>query len=108
MADVKDTGVAAGTQGENSNVTGAEHRQPTTSNHGADYDEKATVSMSSDDDGDDVPTEEELLTLRRVRDHIPFKVFSVAFVELCERFSYYGTTVVCSSPCSPAIQHVLT
>ncbi|KUJ06681.1 Ptr2 peptide transporter [Mollisia scopiformis] len=40
------------------------------------------------------PTEEELHTLRRVADHIPWKVYTLAFVELCERFSYYGTTVV--------------
>lgn len=41
------------------------------------------------------PTEEELHTLRRVADHVPLKVYTLAFVELCERFSYYGTTVVC-------------
>lgn len=41
------------------------------------------------------PTEEELHTLRRVADHIPWKVYTLAFVELCERFSYYGSTVVC-------------
>ena len=45
--------------------------------------------------GDDFPTEEELHTLRRVSDKIPWKVYTVAFVELCERFSYYGTTIVC-------------
>lgn len=42
-----------------------------------------------------LPTEEELRTLRRVADKIPWKVYAIAFVELCERFSYYGTTVVC-------------
>ena len=41
------------------------------------------------------PTEEEFHTLRRVADKIPWKVYTLAFVELCERFSYYGTTVVC-------------
>jgi POT family proton-dependent oligopeptide transporter len=40
------------------------------------------------------PTEEEFHTLRRVADKIPWKVYTLAFVELCERFSYYGTTVV--------------
>lgn len=51
---------------------------------------------SSDDDiQGEFPTEEELHTLRRVADHIPLKVYTLAFVELCERFSYYGTTVVC-------------
>jgi len=49
----------------------------------------------------DRPTEEELVTLRRVPDKIPFKVYTVAFVELCERFSYYGTTVVCKFIIAP-------
>jgi hypothetical protein len=43
------------------------------------------------------PTEEELHSLRRVPGHVPWKAFALAFVELCERFSYYGTTVVCKS-----------
>lgn len=44
----------------------------------------------------DAPTDEELKTLRRVADHIPFKLFTIAFVELCERFSYYGSVIVVS------------
>ncbi|KAG9506020.1 hypothetical protein J7337_002994 [Fusarium musae] len=40
------------------------------------------------------PTAEELDTLRRVPNKIPIKLFSIAFIELCERFSYYGSTVV--------------
>ncbi len=44
------------------------------------------------------PTEEELHTLRRVADKIDWNVYTLAFVELCERFSYYGTTVVCEFP----------
>jgi POT family proton-dependent oligopeptide transporter len=47
-----------------------------------------------DNDDGEWPTEEELHTLRRVSDTIPWKAFALAFVELCERFSYYGTTVV--------------
>lgn len=47
---------------------------------------------------EDFPTEEEMHTLRRVADYIPLKLFTIAFIELCERFSYYGTiVVVCSS-----------
>lgn len=54
-------------------------------------------------DEDDEVTEEELHTLRRVSGKIPWPAFTVAFVELCERFSYYGTTVVCkSSTCFPS------
>lgn len=45
----------------------------------------------------DFPTPEEIATLRRVPNHIPLKLFTIAFVELCERFSYYGSTVVCKS-----------
>lgn len=43
---------------------------------------------------DDTPTDEELKTLRRVSGKIPWTAWTIAFVELCERFSYYGTTVV--------------
>ena len=45
--------------------------------------------------GENFPTMEEMATLPRVGDPVPWKTFTVAFVELCERFSYYGTTVVC-------------
>jgi hypothetical protein len=40
------------------------------------------------------PSEEELRSLRRVPARIPWIAFTVAFVELCERFAYYGTTAV--------------
>ncbi|KAF2109721.1 POT family-domain-containing protein [Lophiotrema nucula] len=48
-------------------------------------------------DDDTFPTEEELTTLRRVPAKIPLKVYTIAFVELCERLSYYGTTAVYSN-----------
>lgn len=38
------------------------------------------------------PTEEELLTLPRVSDKIPFSAFLIIVIELCERFSFYGLT----------------
>jgi proton-dependent oligopeptide transporter, POT family len=41
-----------------------------------------------------LPTREELRILPRVADKIPWRVYTVAFVELCERFSYYGTIVL--------------
>lgn len=41
------------------------------------------------------PSDEDLRTLRRVSGHLHWTIFTVAFVELCERFSYYGTTAVC-------------
>ncbi|RGP78159.1 pot family proton-dependent oligopeptide transporter [Fusarium longipes] len=40
------------------------------------------------------PTPEEMQSLRRISNKIPMKLFSIAFIELCERFSYYGCTVV--------------
>ncbi|CAL1710845.1 unnamed protein product [Somion occarium] len=45
-------------------------------------------------DGLEFPTEEDKLTLRRVADTIPWNAYLIAFVELAERFSYYGTQVV--------------
>ncbi|KAK4113620.1 peptide transporter-like protein [Canariomyces notabilis] len=41
-----------------------------------------------------LPTDEELQTLRRVPDKISWNILTIAFIELCERFSYYGTTAV--------------
>jgi POT family proton-dependent oligopeptide transporter len=56
----------------------------------------------SDDYDEDIegefPTEEEFHSLRRVADRIPWSIYTIAFIELCERFSYYGTTVVCKQP----------
>lgn len=46
-------------------------------------------------DGREYPTEEEERTLRRVSDQVPWTAYTIAFVELCERFSYYGTIAVC-------------
>lgn len=54
--------------------------------------------------GDEDPTAEELSgpdALRRVSAPIPWAVYTVAFVELCERFSYYGTQVLCMDILSP-------
>lgn len=36
------------------------------------------------------PTEHEKSTLRHVGESLPFAVFLVAIIELCERFTYYG------------------
>ncbi|KAI9846111.1 MAG: hypothetical protein M1837_004367 [Sclerophora amabilis] len=58
------------------------------------------ASVTNTDDAEDAalaheyPTEEDIRTLRRVSGKIPWPAFTVAFVELCERFSYYGTTAV--------------
>lgn len=42
----------------------------------------------------DYPTPGDLASLPRVPAPIPWKVFTIAFVELVERMSYYGTLVV--------------
>ena len=57
------------------------------------YDGTATAQEEYLDD-ETLPTEEELATLRRIPDHIPVKAYTIALVELLERFSYYGTTAV--------------
>ncbi|KAG9255387.1 POT family-domain-containing protein [Emericellopsis atlantica] len=66
--------------------------------HAADAERRVSVAVSGGHDGlvhyDDLPTPEEMRTLRRVPEKIPIKLFSIAFIELCERFSYYGTTIV--------------
>lgn len=58
---------------------------------------KATLQDSYLSDNDDLPTEEELMTLPRVAASIPWKIYTIAFVELVERMSYYGTTQVYSN-----------
>ncbi|PHH77609.1 hypothetical protein CDD80_436 [Ophiocordyceps camponoti-rufipedis] len=49
---------------------------------------------SAQDDYEGRPTDEEMHTLRRVSGKIMWSMWTIAFVELCERFSYYGTSVL--------------
>jgi len=58
------------------------------------------VEFDADLEGEE-PTAEELVTLRRVSGKIPWTAFTIAFVELCERFGYYGCQVLCMSPSFP-------
>ncbi|KAI5863619.1 PTR2-domain-containing protein [Durotheca rogersii] len=44
--------------------------------------------------GEVYPTHDELQTLRRVKGPINLIIYTIAFIELCERFAYYGTTAV--------------
>jgi POT family proton-dependent oligopeptide transporter len=55
---------------------------------------QAPVEFEADLVGEE-PTEEDLRTLRRVSGKIPWTIFTIAFVELCERFGYYGCQVLC-------------
>lgn len=59
------------------------------------YGEKGVISSAGSMTDSDAPTEEDLHKLHRVSGAIPWTAYTIAFVELCERFSYYGTTVVC-------------
>lgn len=73
---------------------------PVNEKHGHETDAVYNKTANSDTDGliEGRPTPEELEgenALRRISAPIPWAVYTVAFVELCERFSYYGTQVVC-------------
>ena len=46
------------------------------------------------EESSELPTEEELTTLRRIPGSFPWSTYLIAYAELAERFSYYGCTVV--------------
>lgn len=79
---------------ENLEVVRAQHPDATR----AENEKRHSSSFQSASDATaaehEVPTAEELHTLRRVSGRIPWSAYTIAFVELCERFSYYGTTAV--------------
>ena len=58
-------------------------------------DHDRSLSENASIDGSLEPTAEELTSLRRVTGKIPWTAYTVTFIELCERFSYYGTTALC-------------
>lgn len=64
---------------------------------------EAPLDTESTTTDESKPTEEDLRTLLRVSGKIPWTTYTIAFVELCERFSYYGTTIVCMFHQSPDI-----
>jgi len=77
------------------------HGLPNHPAHGkmnVDDDEKELKAYpDTDEDSDNYPgkpTEEEQATLRRVSGKIKWGMWTIAFVELCERFSYYGSAVL--------------
>lgn len=71
--------------------------------HHAEHERRMSAPLEADDSERELvegqPTSDELHTLRRVSAPLTFSVYTVAFVELCERFSYYGTQVVCKCCC---------
>lgn len=71
-----------------------------------DNEKTSSESLSGNDssvlrgpNGEEYPTAEELSTLERVKGPITWIIYTIAFIELCERFAYYGTTAVCE--CRP-------
>ncbi|KAI2631223.1 POT family protein [Xylaria nigripes] len=63
--------------------------------------DRGVVEFASDRDellrgpnGEEYPSRRDLETLRRVKGRISPIIYTIAFVELCERFAYYGTTAV--------------
>lgn len=67
----------------------SETRSPSSNDH-----EYPGEVFEADLEGEE-PTAEELKTLPRVSGKIPWTAFTIAFVELCERFGYYGCQVLC-------------
>jgi POT family proton-dependent oligopeptide transporter len=61
--------------------------QPHTHSHSQDH-------LDGRSDGLEEPTEEDFQTLRRVADKIPWTAYLIAIVEMTERFSFYGSSVV--------------
>lgn len=59
-----------------------------------------SISLTDGSLQKEYPNEEDLRRLRRVPGKISWITYTVAFVELCERFSYYGTTAVCENSSS--------
>ncbi|MBE3049712.1 hypothetical protein IMZ48_45900 [Candidatus Bathyarchaeota archaeon] len=53
-----------------------------------------TYESTESEEYEDTPTEEELRTLRRVSAPLHWPIFTIAFAELCERFSYYGSSIL--------------
>ncbi|EIW81520.1 PTR2-domain-containing protein [Coniophora puteana RWD-64-598 SS2] len=54
----------------------------------------SSIETDSAHEGLEFPTVDELTTLRRVQDDVPWNAYAIAFVELAERFSYYGSSIV--------------
>ena len=61
----------------------------------ADQSDIAAEEVLRGPNGEQYPTAKELETLRRIKGPINWIIYTIAFIELCERFAYYGTTQVC-------------
>lgn len=58
------------------------------------YEIDETSTGLDENDWPDKPTPEQMSSLRRVSGKIKWAMWTIAFVELCERFSYYGSAVL--------------
>ncbi|KAH9905870.1 PTR2-domain-containing protein [Xylariomycetidae sp. FL2044] len=76
--------------GKTSDSSGGGALVASASNSGSDSHEQRLHGPN----GEEYPTKEELATLRRVKGPISWIIYTIAFIELCERFAYYGTTAV--------------
>ncbi|PCH37056.1 peptide transporter PTR2A [Wolfiporia cocos MD-104 SS10] len=88
MLQNKEPSIFAGFLQQLRNVFGFDSRTSESTEEYAYYELTTTEEDSS------TPTAEERNILRRIPDTIPWNAYLIAFVELAERFSYYGTTVV--------------
>ncbi len=59
-----------------------------------DFDADQRSVTTDDNNWPNKPTPEQMRTLRRVSGKIKWAMWTIAFVELCERFSYYGSAVL--------------
>lgn len=57
-------------------------------------DSSSTNSTHKGEVYEDTPNDEDLKSLRRVSGKIPWAAWTIAFCELCERFSYYGKELI--------------
>jgi len=60
----------------------------------SDNEKRNSIALHGTTFDDSEISDEDLHTLRRVAGKIPWTTYTIAFVEFCERFSYYGTTTV--------------
>jgi hypothetical protein len=62
--------------------------------HATAEDQKKSYQLNSTSVDTSEATEEKLQRLHRIPGKIPWQAYTIAFAELCERFSYYGMSVV--------------
>lgn len=93
--DIQDNAIAAGAEADrNVYVTDVKAHDGSAGVHPVGHLEAGVPVVNSADGEFVAPTEEELHTLRRVPEKLPWTTYAIAFCELAERFSYYGCVQV--------------